>query len=431
MNWGAFAGGAAEGYNRAEKLRIEREKADREGEQFDWKRQEQARAAALREGVAALPTPGEYADFDPDNKLVRPPPAALPMDTPERQGGLLSGIARALRPQKTEEAAIAAGVLPPPQPAALPAEGPAGEGAVDPVAVMGRRLPRNERRKVTDADLAMERWRVAKESGDPAAERAAFQEFHNAKMTDTMKTLAGATEVELEDMIEKNLGAAVEITQNPNTGSVSVEVNGKPWKNFDSWDRLIATGVKPLFDGDIAGALKFATELDTNEARVMQSRAAVRQADAQIKEGATRTQIASRAQGLDEAKYLDEKKVADAVLSRVEALGTLDPVLDAEDYDALAGELFQVSPKSETAYVEDAEGNRTPVSVRAQFAQAKRDQFAADKFVQEGLLYKARAADKTGNVQSYYVVKGDTPGKGYRDFTSARRAAERLHAKKK
>lgn len=132
MNWGAFAGGLADGYTEAEKLRLAKEQNDREQQEFAQKKKDWARQDAMH---AQLDAAGNTVDPASDpSQVMSSDDYATKFQPPAAPGGFSGWISRQFGSAKTPVASAAPADPAAPAAAASPVPNAASPSLDDPTA---------------------------------------------------------------------------------------------------------------------------------------------------------------------------------------------------------------------------------------------------------------------------------------------------------
>lgn len=432
MRLGLVLGGAAEGWNKAEEMRIKREAADRALEEHTWKQEANERDASRRRGLAAIPMVGEELSGRWDPAKAVADASAPPQETQApaaQQPGLLARLGQrlGLGGEQGAPAAPAETAAPPAPSAGLPMAAPANpnDAAVEGITV---RPPAD--RQATELDTARAMVAFARHHGDPQLLATSMDslvklETREAKK-DIARAVAGGPEM-LAAAFERVTDQLVDITENPNgTFSVSVE-GGKPRVFKDI--REIGGELMSALEGDPMIALNISTTLAADrraEEQLKQTGEYQAAMAAVARENAVTSRMNAGTNAAAVGEQIEASRASRGRMAVWEDLSSQDPLL--ADPLVRAHAMVMAGANPDYAYVRestDAEG--MPVTVRGNKLvdlhelrlNAAQQRYQASPFVQQGLL-----SISTMGGQRLYRVKGDP--NGYTSFDAAERAARRV-----
>jgi hypothetical protein len=367
VNLGNIAGGIAKGYQEAEDLKLrKRQQAQSDArfkhEQDSWADQDLDTARA-----AAVATPGKSVpvNYDPSVDVDAVKAAAQPATTsPHSVTSMIGAVAHALRGNRTQEAAQAAGVLPPP-PVSDPnaARAPAKDGEVEPVVV----APGKQTREADLVDYYRGLAYVASKSKQtPIAQKmAAFKQYTDELHKDASAKLMSLDPADMANGLSRATGKVVTAHQNDD-GSFEVSFDGEDQK-FKNREEMVKQ-LQPMLDQDPKAFVTYAENARKEWRDNQRIKAEATQAYASlVNAGASATRAS-----------IEGKQFSLTVDNQRQALGAAaflrDPenrLKDPKGWAAAQGTLDALSPRTtgDSQSVTDEAGNITRTA-RSRFDQA-------------------------------------------------------------
>lgn len=409
MNWDAFAGGVAKGYNAAEELRMKREAADR-------LKREDKKKQAYEEDHKNDPMPGDIVD---------PAAAALPpAPTQQQHAGLLGALTRNIRPKQAAAAAEIPGAFPPapaaPAPAApaapapAPTAAPAGAGIPTPdlgnevaeVTVRGAPAHRYD-----DLDAARRDYAIARKNGMTDQQMAARDKIMGLEQKhasyDVMSTAQkgwDALTAKASDVMNDEI-TATPIASGAQAGMFHVTGdNGTDYGVFKDPVEMARSVIIPHITKDPTAAFEVAHAYETERRTIRDM-----ETDKRLKAFAADTQrivaqsndVQSRAAA---AKDLEGVAASQAARQEIDgfskALTDSDPVLNSSSLEAQAAALAAKHPEYWEIRANPNDPNGQPIKVNKALEALRGAQEAWGKNLPKGVSVG------TIDGKSYYRVDG-------------------------
>jgi len=434
MNLGLVAGGAADGYNTAEALKLKKLQEARAEEEHA--RKKAGWLADDRYAAVQTVIPGQ--EFDPaerdaamkaDMDRVGLPKAHGPGGKPSFMGRLARTLSGGVQP-----AAVASGVAAPPAPtteASAPAAAPGLPAASAPgVEVEGMTVTAPSRKRIaTIADTYEEEYKAARAAGQPrAVQLELFKKFHEASVTENVKLLAGASPPRISVALAK-AGVDVDVMADPDKegGFIAIDGQGNETK-YKSRDEM-AVAIKALFDGDVAGAVKANIDFRKEMRDDLEIDLRRKQLVVTAKHYANQDGVASRRLALDEDTHSIQKETLARGAQAAEFLeDENNAILYPKQWDAAAAAFTQAFPTlaKGTAKTRNPDGSEEtgPTMVFSHTASQMMKRYSASPFVANQLIDFATGKDGT---RGFKVKMPDGTFKGAATFDEAELLATRTY----
>lgn len=448
MGWGAIAGGAADGYQAAEALQLKkRAQANADADAAEQAKQRE-RAEKWRIGQGGIGKPGDYVpvNYDPraanDEWIAKNTPAA-----PAERPSLLSRVGGALGLGGDREGVPAIPNTPPialtQTPMGQAIQGPASAPQPGDVSEVVVPAPtKAQQRALTEEDIAMQRWDLAKRYGTPQDEQAAATSFFSARATGIIRDLGAAPLSTISAKVSEVLGTDIELAygldaKGEKTKTI-VATNGQG-EVLGQWnDRgAMVADLGGRIKGDPMAAFTVANTIKQNELNIYKvqadmaneaKRIAVAQqgADNQTRSVAIQGAVAESEASARQQKAEQEARKPSNRLYALLSSEDFDPFLDA----VLLQQLTQAvdADESYTKISTGVDGEETVQKGGGMTPYGQRLITEGTKRLQQSPYYgkiKIGDADIGGETKRVYVV-GDQM---FRDWTRATSYAAQLYGK--